>query len=83
MNRTINASEIWEAVGSCVEVSYKLIRVNALGGVYLLCISSIDESVAIVAGYEEKEALALAELMAKGDVTPCTANNIYADMLNK
>ena len=86
MNQTIKANEIWSAekkIDCSADGSYRLIKIDAMGEVYLLCINSSDERVALVAGYDEKEACSFARLLAKEEVTPCTANNIYADMLNK
>ena len=86
MEQKIKAREIWRATKEIVvgtEVLYRLIKIDAPSVIYLLNVSSGDETVALVAGYEEKEAFAFATLMARETVTPCTANDIYADMLNK
>lgn len=86
MKETMTISEIWETsitLDTEFDVSYRLFRINVPNEIYLLCINLGDESTAIIAGYDEKEARSFAELWVKEEVTPCTANNIYADMINK
>ena len=86
MNQTAKMYEMWSITKESeanLRVSYRLFKINIPDEIYLLYISSGDENAAIVAGYNEKEARKLAELWARCEVTPCTANNIYADMINK
>lgn len=86
MNETMKICEMWNAtkeLDANNKVSYRLFKINIPSEIYLLHVSLGDENTAIVTGNSEAEAQKLAELFAVGGVTPCSANNIYADMINK
>ena len=86
MNEAMKIRKMWETsrtLDTDLKVYYRLFRINVPNEIYLLYISSGEENTANVAGYDEKKARDLAELWANEGVTPCTANNIYADMIDK
>ena len=64
-----------------MKITYRLFKA---GGLYLISVGTNTENVTVLADTDKDEAQRLFGLFIRGEVTPCTANDIARDfMMNK
>ncbi len=62
-------------------ICYQLIKLDIFNPEYLIFICNAEERAVIVAGDDGTDAEALFDVFVREAVSPCTANDIFRDML--
>lgn len=65
-----------------VRVEYRLMNAEYSESVYFISVSTADERSTVLAGNDEAEANGIFDLLVKGVVTPCTAEDVVSDVRN-
>ena len=62
-------------------ILYRLVKLEADFSLYLLLVKDSSKEVAMIVGSEKEKAENLFEAFANGLVSPCTANDIFKDII--
>ncbi len=62
-------------------VSYRLIKLDMEESIYLLMVSDSNDEISRVIGKDEGKAENIFNTFVDGKVSPCTANDIFKDIL--
>ena len=64
-----------------LQIKYSLMKAECFQSVYFVILTREEECSTVFAGNDEYNAIRLFESLAKGEVTPCTAEYISKDFL--
>ena len=63
------------------DISYSLIKLDMYAPQYLLTVSDAEEEAVMAVGKDETKAKNLFDAFVSGKVSPCTANDIFKDII--
>ena len=63
------------------EITYRLVKVEANILLYLLVVCTVEEEAVIIAGNDMESAKSIFDSFVDGKVSPCSANDIFKDII--
>ena len=87
MNQAKETGRIIEICKETVDIApqglilYSLIKLDIKNPIYLLTVSHTGDEAVIVAGRNESASQNIFNTFVKGKVSPCTANDIFKDII--